>query len=580
MRTLTYMGAYGRRGRAVNIGEAWNLLGEAKASSLESSSESRSGMPGKKTLRCAVVAFALAMPVLATGCRVAEGDVKRWETTQRGPYKLVAVVTHDKYSWELRTAAALSLVNMPPRGGVRQGIKFLIDKYKDEEGEERDGALVQLNEDSRRQIVDRMAPALIEELGKPAPSRQPDGRIEFDKTIPYKDATFAMLVHEPPLVSNEKTKHDLRAALVKWAQTSFEDRVENGAQQYGMEQMMRYLGAESVKTLPSIVSENTSRIDRIATLVKDIGDQPAQLELAKAYVALAEKYNSKEWLDAQTKVVKEHNAKNNVKADDTQVAAQVDKIQERRLTEEVFPAMKRIGHAPSKEYLLKYAADGSKPAERRKLALAALEGMLDKGSVHDLDRVFAMAKDESMPDVARSIAFQRIGEFPKEQIIPRLYGLFNSPKWKVRWVAAETILKTMTPKQVPEFMTHLPKTPAIKMGMTEPLSYGGVIAKMEAPAGEPKPRDIIIQYLSSKDFGPMMTALGSFWEGKKADIPVVKGHENDKTELPKCEKEEECSWQCDVPKAATGPASKEMEPKELKTVGEFVKFCLIPSMEK
>ena len=47
--------------------------------------------------------------------------------------------------------------------------------------------------------------------------------------------------------------------------------------------------------------------------------------------------------------------------------------------------------------------------------------------------------------------------------------------------------------------------------------------------------------------------------------------------LPKCEKEDECSWQCDVPKA---PGSKEMEVKELKTVGEFVKFCLIPSMEK
>lgn len=534
-------------------------------------------MAGKKTLRCAVVAAALAMPVLATGCRVAESDVKRWETTQRGPYKLVAVVTHDKYSWELRTAAALSLVGMPPRGGVRQGIKFLVDKYKDEEGEERDGALVQLNEESRRQIVDRMAPALIEELGKAPPTRSPEGRIEFDKSIPYKDATFAMLIHEPPLVSNEKTKQDLKAALIKWTQTGFEDRVENGAQQYGMEQMMRYLGAESVRTLPSIVNENTARIDRIATLVKDIGDQNTQLELAKAYVALAEKYNSKEWLDAQTKVVKEHNAKNNVKADDAQVAAQVDKIQERRLTEEVFPAMKKIGHAPSKEYLLKYAADGSKPADRRKLALAALEGLLDKSNPQDLERIFAMAKDESMPDVARSVAFQRIGEFPKEQIIPKLYTLFNSPKWKVRWVAAETILKTMTPKQVPDFMTHLPKTSAVKMGMTEPLSYGGVIAKMEAPAGEPKPRDVIHPYLSSKDFGPKMTALGFFWEGKKADIPAVKPLENDKTELPKCEKEEECSWQCDVPKA---PGSKELEPKELKTVGEFVHFCLIPSMEK
>ena len=106
-----------------------------------------------------------------------ENDVKRWETTQRGPYKLVAVVTHDKYSWELRTEAAMSLIRMPPRGGVRQGIAFLVDKYKDEEGETREGALNQLPEEARRQIVDRMAPLLIKELKPPPPARTPEGRL-------------------------------------------------------------------------------------------------------------------------------------------------------------------------------------------------------------------------------------------------------------------------------------------------------------------------------------------------------------------------------------------------------------------
>jgi hypothetical protein len=66
------------------------------------------------------------------------------------------------------------------------------------------------------------------------------------------------------------------------------------------------------------------------------------------------------------------------------------------------------------------------------------------------------------------------------------------------------------------------------------------------------------------------------WEGKKADQGQVSGMSDDPTPLPKCEKEDECSWQCDVPKA---PGSKETEPKELKTVGEFVKFCLLPTME-
>ncbi len=523
--------------------------------------------------------FAMAlvtMPVAMSACRVSETDVKRWESTQRGPHKLVAVITHDKYPLELRTDAAMSLIRMPARGGSRQGIKFLVDKYKDEEGNDRDGALVQLSEDDRRQIVDRMAPLLIEQLKPPPPARTPEGRMPPDPTIPYKDATFAMLVHEPPLVSNDKTKADLRGALMKWAQSGFEDRVENGSQQYGMEQMMRALGPESVKILPGLVNENTTRLDRIAGLIHDIGDEQGKLDLSKTLVGLAERYNSKEWLDAQTKIVKEYNASKNQKADDTQVAAQVDKIQERRLTEEIFPAMKRVAGRPSVEYLIKYAGDDKKPPERRKLALAALEGNLDKNSKDELERIFAIARNNDSPDPVRDGAFRRLGEFPKEQIVPKLFTLSDPPKWKVRWVAFDLVLSTMTLKQVPEFMGHLPKTPAVKMGMTEPLSYGQMIRdKME---GDAKAKlDTILPYLNGKELGPKLAALGFFWTGKKDDRRHVLPHESDAAPLPKCEAADECSWSCDVPKAGN---PKETEPKELKTVGEFVKFCLVPTMDK
>lgn len=517
------------------------------------------------------------LSVAATGCRVSETDVKRWETTQRGPYKLVAVITHDKYPIELRTDAAMSLIRMPARGGVRQGIKFLIEKYKDEEGVEREGALVQVPEETRKQIVDRLVPLIAEELKPPPPARTPEGRLPPDPTVPFKDAGFALLIHEPSLVSNDKSKADLKSALMKWAQTGFEDRVENGSQQYGLEQMMRFLGSESVKGLPGIVNENTARIDRIASLVKDIGDDATKLELSKALVTLADKYNSKDWLEAQTKVVKEHNAKNNVKADDNQVAAQVDKIQERRLTEEVFPAMKKVAGRPSVDWLVRFAADGSKKEERRKLALAALESNLDKNNKDDLERVFGIAKSNDSPDSVRDVAFRRMGEFPKEAVLPKLFSLGDAPKWKVRWVAYELALTMMSLKQVPEFMGHLPKVSASKMGMTEPLSYATVIRdKME---GDPKAKlDAILPFLATKELGPKLVGLGYFWTGKKADVHYVQSHAEDKDLLPtKCEKEDECSWSCDVPKAGN---PKETEPKELKTVGDFVKFCLIPTMEK
>ncbi len=532
---------------------------------------------GKRGLRAILLAaLATTAGVTVTGCRVAESDVKRWETTQHGPYKLVAVITHDKYSLDLRKEAALSLVRMPPRGGVRQGIKFLTDKYKDEEGEERDGALVQLDEASRAKIVDLMKDDLVKQLAEPPPPRTPEGRLPPDPTIPYKDAAFAMLIHEPTLVSNEQTRKEIRAALIKWVQTGFEDRIENGSQQFGVEQMMRYLGPESAQKLPTIINENTSRLDRIAALIADIGDDATKAATAQALVGLANKYNSKEWLEAQTKVVKEYNAKNNPNATDAQVAVQVDKIQERRLTEEVFPAMKKVGGRPVVDWLFTYAADAQKPPERRRLALAALEGRVDKNNPQDLERIFAIAKNDETPDPVRDVAFQRLGEFPKEQILPKLNTLFEPKKWKVRWVAASLVLRTIGTKQVPDFMARLPKTANTKMGMTEPLSYGELIRKMEPAPGEPKPRDVIQPYLNSKDLGAKLTALGFFWEGKKADQGAVAGHADDPAPLPKCEKDDECSWQCDVPKA---PGSKETEPKELKTVGEFVKFCLLQTME-
>ncbi len=72
-------------------------------------------------------------------------------------------------------------------------------------------------------------------------------------------------------------------------------------------------------------------------------------------------------------------------------------------------------------------------------------------------------------------------------------------------------------------------------------------------------------------------ALGYFWGGKKADHHYVQGHEKDDAPLPKCEKDDECHWECDVPKAGN---PKETEGREVKTVGEWVKVCLIPNMDK
>src|SRR5579864_7875230 len=108
--------------------------------------------------------------VTTAGCAVSESDVHRWETTEGGPEKLYAIVTHDKYSWPMREEAALSLVRMRPRNGKRVGLEYLAMGFDTSQGRVQ-GALAVLTEEARRTIVDGITPKLVEEMLKPPPPK-------------------------------------------------------------------------------------------------------------------------------------------------------------------------------------------------------------------------------------------------------------------------------------------------------------------------------------------------------------------------------------------------------------------------
>jgi len=509
-----------------------------------------------------------------SGCAVSEADVHRWETTEQGPRKLYAVVTHDKFAWQLRVEAALSLIRMKPRQGKHLAIPLLVDGFKDDSGEFRDGALVALAPETRRKMIEAMTPELVKSIEEPPPPKNQDGSRPFDPSTNFKDAAFAMLSHDPPLVVDDQVRSELSTAIIKWANADFETRLDT-SQQFGIEQMFRGLGASSVKSLPTLLVESSTKIDRIASLIHDLGDADTKQRASVALVALAKKIDSKDWLDKQRALVEDADRRANQKVTAQQLDQQVQKYQEQELIK-VLTAMKKVGGRPAIDYALGYAGDKNNPPDRRKAALAALEGYVDKNNAGDVDKLFEVARDDSTPDEVRDLAFQRLGELPKDLVVPRMYGLFNASQWKVRWVAASLVLKTMTTKGLPEFMARLPKSAGTKMGMTEPISYGGLIQKMEAPAGEPKPRDVVIGYLPSHDLGAKLAALGFFYDGKKGDVGVVAPYENDGAAVPKCEEKDQCGWTCDVPKA---PGSQEKESKEIRTVGEFVRFCVVPSMD-
>ncbi len=396
---------------------------------------------------------ALAAPLALSACAVSETDVHRWETTENGPEKLYNIVTHDKFSWPLRAEAALSLVRMRPRNGKRIGLEHLVVGYDTPTGRVQ-GSLAVLSEEARRRIVDDITPKLVEAIQQPVPPKSADGTLVPDPSIPYKDAAFALLSHEPPLASNEKTKADLVAALSQWVQTDFEARIDSGAQQFGVEQIMRFLGSPSVKMLPGVVTESSTKVDRACALVADIGDDDTKRRAGEALVALGKRIDSSDWLDKQRLLVLEANQKQHIAATPQQVSDQLKQYQEQEL-EKVFTNMKRVGGRPAVEYCLAYARDKSKSEKMRTDALAALENRVDKSAAGDVNSLFDIVRDDTNPDKVRGVAMARLGELPKEMIIPKLYTLFDK-KWQVRLDAAHMILRMITTRDVADFMRHLP----------------------------------------------------------------------------------------------------------------------------
>src|SRR5678816_2388836 len=103
--------------------------------------------------------------------------------------------------------------------------------------------------------------------------------------------------------------------------------------------------------------------------------------------------------------------------------------------------MKRIGGTPVVDFMLRFAQDKTQSAKSRAGALAALQGNLERTNPAHAEAILAVAGAPDTPDQVRDVALSRVAEFPRAVVVERLYSLFSTPTWKVRWVAAELILK-------------------------------------------------------------------------------------------------------------------------------------------
>ena len=503
------------------------------------------------------------------GCAVTEGDVQRWSTTERGPEKLASVVRHTKYRPELRVSAADALIRVKPRSGKRIGIDGLLS------------TLAELSDTERAVVTNGLIPLLVEEMGKDRPQKNADGTWPQDPSVPFKDAAFGLISHEPSLVGGEDgMKQKLEAALALWVQTDFENRVDISSQLFGIEQVARFLGPQAVNQLPKLLDARSTKLDRISTLIADIASAETKAAASTRLVEIARSIDSNGWLEKSGgEDVKKANAKSGYKPDAASYAKQLEMYRDQEM-EKLFSAMKKVGGHDAALFAAGFAADATKPANRRKAALASLEGHGSELHAAESEKIFNVAKDDSTPDDVRDLAFARLGELKKTDVEKKLYSLFDNKRWKIRWVSAQVLLRSLDPAQIETFLSHLPPSAATTMGMSEAFTYGDLIRKLEpkgsSAASAVKPIDVLKAHMApgpASGMGARLTAIGAFYEGRKTDIGLVKPFEGDPTPISKCKDEDECGWVCDFP-----PDDPKSQPKVIGTIGDFVTFCVIPSM--
>lgn len=496
-----------------------------------------------------------------TGCKVDEKDIERWEKTQLGPDKLRAVLLFPKYDTNLRVQASLALIRMKPRSGRELGIETLAK------------TLAEISPQERAPILASLVPAIITEIKKPPPAPQADQKAPPDPSFAYKDAAYALLTFDKAvLIEDETQKASLKQALIEWAMADFERRLENRSQAYGMEQLLRYLGPDSVAGLPKLLVRDSRNLDKISSLIAELGSDATKEEASKAIVDISSWVVSNEWVNVKTPLLQQANAQSKLQPNEKQFKAQLAQFQDEELAR-VVGSMKKLGGRPVIDWALKFAADKDQSETRRQAVLSALEGRLDRKNADDMTRIFAIAMSDA-PPVVLDQAFRRISEMPRDSVVEKLYDVFKTDKWKTRRAAAGVVLRMSTMKHVDEFMSKLPDKDAKGFAMSEALVYGTGIGDLK----EGNARDAVKKYLTEGTAAQRTTAISLYYQhGTPADLPTLAPLETDNARTPVCDTDNECKWICVIPKESD---PKQTEEREIKTMGDFVKHCIEPAIKE
>jgi len=478
---------------------------------------------GKIVLICSAVAALLA------GCKADSDNIEMWKGTVKGPTRLMAVVGSDHYSDDLRTQAALAIVEMD-RSDVSSLnlLKSALDELRHEDPE------------ASKMIVAGMVPRLETLLAEEGESSD-NGALSAQ--VRAKDAAYMVIPYAP-----EESRTTLTRSVVGWYSRDFEGRSLAG--DYSAEQVTRTLGAEAAGMLVDALQEKMApqAMIKIAEIIGEDGDQATKKRAANRLVEIEkemEKPRFVQWLSAQIRKSLEAAGE---PVDDARVASAAVYNREHYINNGALPAMKYLADQEIVSARLLRIAD-TKPGPndtkawterldaRRATALRALEGHVSR--TH-LNRLLSIALDPSNSIEVRDYAFDRVGDIRSRRAIPRLWPLVERPGCteascasaakldkRLRWRAGELVLSLGGPSTIEKFYQQLPVAPGIQYEPEELEGYATRMSQMTPP-----PTSTVLELLDSQHWWNRVVALRYLERrGGEANVPAMKQLMADTTQV-------------------------------------------------
>ncbi len=433
-----------------------------------------------------LVGCAVAMTLVASaGCKVNGEDVEYWKRTVKGPTKLVAVLMSDRYSDELRTQAALAMVEME-RADV-SGLSLLKETLEE---------LGAAESDTAARVVDGMAPKLATLMtsGEKQPANAPPPPTQ----VRAKDAAYMVIPY-----ASDSVRQDLTKSVVGWYTVDFTSRSLAG--DYSAEQVTRALGSSAASMLVNALHAKMPQqaLVKIAEIISQGGTPEAKKQAAESLVNIEKEMESPAFLAWLKQEIAQSLKAQDQEVSETRVAAAAILNRENFINQGALPSMKYLADQPVVANRLLQVAD-TKPGpndpagwakrlnERRKNALQALEGHATR---KHLKRLLAIALDSSNPTSVRDYAFDRVGDIRSADAIPSLWPLVQaqgctgdrpcegSPAMakRLRWRAGEMVLAIGGVNIINQFLGKLPSSNNTQYEPEELEGYATRISQMTPP---------------------------------------------------------------------------------------------------